>query len=122
MMTLEEAKQVWATYSKVWTDISSAEREALMRETLAENVIYTAPGSTGHGIAGFKVVLENFQVQFPGAYFQAGHIIEHHDQSLNEWTMFDRGGAVLMAGRTYARFNEQGMIEHLAGFFDAIDQ
>lgn len=116
-MTPEATLSKWEEYSTAWTALSSAEREALLRTALAEDVVYTSPVSDGRGIGGLATVIEDFQSQFPGAYFQTSQFLEQHNQSLAEWTMRDQAGASLLMGRSYARFNDEGLIEHLAGFW-----
>ena len=116
-MTPETTRRNWDAYSKAWTDISSAEREVLMREVLADHVTYTSPDSDGRGRDGLAAVIADFQRQYPGAYFETDLLLEQHNQSLADWTMRDRAGAALLKGRSYVRYGEQGLMEHLAGFW-----
>lgn len=116
-MTPEAMHTTWMTYSKVWTDLPPAERAVLMRETLAQEVSYAGPDNSGSGIETFTAVLESFQRQFPGAWFQTSQFIAHHDQALAQWTMHGPDSAVLLTGSTCIGFNDQGLIDRLTGFW-----
>jgi|SRR5476649_1048506 len=109
----------WATYSNAWRDISSQERDRLLKASVVDDVTFTAPGTHGRGVADLISMLEEFQRTYPGAYFDTTVLIVHNSQSLATWSMFDRAGAVLLVGNSYARWGDEQRIVHLAGFWQS---
>lgn len=117
-MPSEAMQQTWETYTKAWADVSGETRSRLVIQAVAEDVVYTSPDAAGCGIRGLMAVLQEFQQKFPGAYFETNHLFAQHRRCLAEWTMRDSSHAQLLAGRTYARLNDQGLIKDLAGFWE----
>ncbi len=71
----------------------------------------------GRGIDALIRHVAAFQPQFPGAYFKSNRLIAHRGQLLSEWTMCNKDGFEVLRGHSYARFNEQGRLTLLAGFW-----
>ena len=44
---------------------------------------------------------------------------QQHGQALAEWTQLNQDGSALVSGHSYARFNREGRIAHLAGFWSS---
>ncbi len=116
-MTEDTLQQLWKNYQDAWADIGLAERERLLRASVTEDVVFTSPNAEGQGFANLVTHIGDFQKQFPGAYFRSNRLLEQHDQLFSEWTMFNQDGSEFLTAHSYARFNDQGRLNHLAGFW-----
>ena len=116
-MTLETLQQIWKTYQDAWADIAVDERERLLRQSVTDDVIFTAPPYEGHGLGELVKHMEQFQEQVPGAHFKSNKLLTQHGQLISEWTMYNKDGSVSLTSYSYARFNEQGRLTDLAGFW-----
>ena len=117
-MTIDTLQQVWKSYQDAWADIAVADREHLLKQSVADDVIFTSPPSGGQGFANLVRHIGQFQEQFPGAYFKSNKLFTQHGQLLSEWTMYNKDGSEFLTAHSYARFNEQGRLTHLAGFWN----
>ncbi len=116
-MTEEHLQQLWKSYQDAWADVSSTERERLLRASVSEDVVFTSPNAEGRGFGKLIAHIEDFQQQFPGAYFRSNRLLEQHSQLFSEWTMFNREGSEFLTAHSYAHFNDEGRLKHLAGFW-----
>jgi hypothetical protein len=116
-MTEETLQQLWKNYQDAWSDIATAERERLLRSSVAEDVVFTSPNADGRGFDELLPHIAQFQAQFPGAYFRSNRLLEQHGQLLSEWTMFNRDGSEFLTAHSYAQFSAQGRLTFLAGFW-----
>jgi len=116
--TLQDTlQQTWKTYQDAWADIAVAERERLLRQVVIRDIVFTSQAAEGQGFSNLVTHIAEFQKQFPGAYFKSNKLFTHHGQLLSEWTMYNKDGSEFLTGHSYARFNEQGILTHLAGFW-----
>lgn len=109
----------WSTYQDAWSDVSAAERQALLGRAVAEECTFESPGGAGRGLAQLAAHIEVFQAQYPGASFKTHAMIAHHEQALAEWMIYDQDGAECLSGKSYARFGDDGRIRQLVGFWQA---
>jgi hypothetical protein len=109
----------WEIYQNAWADITDVERKELLSRSLADNISFSSLTSEGQGLAKMIANIENFQKQFHGATFRTHKYYEHHDQLLAEWMMYDKNGAELLAGKSFARFDANENLVFLSGFWDA---
>ena len=116
-MTEERLQQLWKNYQDAWADISVPEREHLLRASVTENVVFTSPNAHGQGFHNLVTHIGEFQTQFSGAHFHSNRLLQQNGQLLSEWTMFSREGAELLTAHSYARFSDEGLLTHLAGFW-----
>ncbi len=116
-MTEEKLQQLWKNYQDAWADISTDERERLLRASVTEDVIFTSPGANGRGFGDLLTHIAEFQQQFPGASFRSNQLLEQNNQLFSEWTLSDRGGSPLLTGHSYAQFDDGGHLTKLAGFW-----
>ena len=116
-MTLVTLQQIWKTYQDAWADIAVDERERLLRQSVTDDVIFTAPPYEGQGLGNLLEHIAQFQIQFPGARFESNKLFTHHGQLLSEWTMYNKDGSEFLTAHSYARFDEPGRLTHLAGFW-----
>lgn len=116
-MTEEKLEQLWNSYQGAWADISSDERERLLRASVTEDVVFTSPNVNGKKIDDLVTHLEDFQRQFPGAYFRSSSLIQQNNQLFAAWTMFNQDGSEFLTGHSYAQLSDGGLLKHLAGFW-----
>jgi hypothetical protein len=118
-MTIDTLQEIWNSYQAAWANIAPEERERLLRQSVTDDVAFTTPTGEGQGFGTLVAHVAQFQTQFSGAYFKSNKLVSHHGQLLSEWTMFSKDGAEILTAHSYARFNEQGLLTHLAGFWQA---
>ena len=111
-----EYRSTWATYQRAWEDVSSAERQDLLKESVTDDCIYTDPTGQTHTRAELVAYIEKFRESMPTGSFQNHKFLEHHDQSLAEWVLL-QNGADFQPGSSWARFGEDGRITNVTGFF-----
>jgi hypothetical protein len=116
-MTMKELQQLWKNYQDAWADIPVTDRERLLQQSVADDVVFTSPPNEGKGIGELVRHIGDFQTQFPGAYFKSNKLFTQHGQLLAEWTMFNKDGSEFLTAHSYAQLNEQGLLTHLAGFW-----
>jgi hypothetical protein len=116
-MTLENLQQLWKSYQDAYADIPLVQREHLLRQSVADDVLFTSPIVEGYGLGNLLEHIAQFQKQFPGARFQSNKLFTHHGQLLSEWTMYNKDGSEFITAHSYARFDERGLLTHLAGFW-----
>ena len=116
-MNDKELQQLWEMYQHAWAPVSDGERAELLRKSVAEEVVFTSPAGEGEGLPSLQRHVAEFQQQFPGASFRTDSIVQHHGQMLAAWVMLSDAGAELLQGNSYARWNEQGLLMQLSGFW-----
>ncbi len=117
-MPNEAYLSTWNTYQKAWANISPAERQDLLSSSVAEDCIYTDPGAECHGLKELIAHIEQFQQQFPGTLFHNDKFTDHHAQGLFNWTWYGADGTtVASTGTSYARFDKEGLLTQMTGFF-----
>lgn len=60
--------KTWNTYQSAWGPIEEAERRELLAQSVADDILYTDPGSQTHGAAALAERIAASQRQFPGAH------------------------------------------------------
>lgn len=110
--------ETWNTYQSAWSDISDGERRSLFARSVTDDCVYTDPTDHCEGIDALIAHVEGTQVKAPGARFHNDKFLDHHDQGLSEWTMFDGSGTVVATGTSYARFGADGRLMQMTGFFE----
>lgn len=121
-MTKDNLQQTYNSYLGAYSDIEPTERERLLRQSVTDDIISVSPDGESRGFGNLVEHIEQFQKQKPGAYFMSNKLIAHRDQFLSEWTMFSKDGSPAATAHTYGRFNEQGLLTYLIGFFEPVGQ
>jgi len=62
------------------------------------------------------------QQKFTGAYFRNDSFLEHHDQGLFLWTMYDKDGRAFVKGSSFGRFGTDGRLVQATGFSSTVEQ
>jgi hypothetical protein len=116
-MHIDTLQQLFKSYLDAYADIAADERERLLRQSVTDDVEFTGPVEDSRGFGSLVEHIGQFQKKLPGAYFKSNKLLTQHGQLLSEWTMYKKDGAEIATGHTYARFNDQSRLTHLAGFF-----
>ena len=117
-MTNEEYTATWKRYQAAWSAIGAAERKELLQGSVAADALYTDPTSECHGLQELTAKIEQSQEKTPGASFENTKFLSHHQQGLSSWTMRNSEGATVATGNSYARFNAEGLLIQMTGFFE----
>jgi hypothetical protein len=115
-MNSKELRQLFQGYLDAYGDDPPDERARLLKQSVTEDIVFTGPAESGQGIDNLLEHIGHFQQQLPGAYLRINRLSTQHGQLLAEWTLYKSGGAAIGSGHTYARFNNQSRLTHLAGF------
>ena len=116
-MTIEALQQIWKAYLNAYGEVAADERERLLRQSVTDDVVFTGPNEDDQGFGKLVEHIGQVQKKSPGARFESNKLLTQHGQLLSEWTLYKKDGAKIATGHKYARFNEQGRLTHLAGFF-----
>ena len=116
-MTKDTAEQIWKSYLQAYSNVSPEERRRLLELTVSDDIVSTNPGDEFTGLESLIVHVEHFQQRLPGAYFKLNKLLFHHEQALSEWTLHRSDDTPLRTAYTYGRFNDQGRMTLLTGFF-----
>lgn len=111
--------KTWNTYQRAWGPVQEAEREELLRASVSDDVVYTDPSSHTRGVQQLMNRIAESQRKFTGAVFRNDSFLEHHDQGLFLWTMYDGEGRVFVKGTSFGRFGADGRLVQATGFFEA---
>ena len=117
-MANQAREATWKAYQDAWADIAPEKRQDLLRQSVAEDCIFSSPSNNGRGAQALIAMIEDFQKMYPRASFRNHKMIEHHDEALAEWTMYDKSGAAFLPGKSYARFGLDGRLTQLSGFWE----
>jgi hypothetical protein len=117
-MNDEARLRTWNTYQAAWGPVDEDERRRLLAQSVAANFAYTDPGSQIEGRDALMIRIGQTQLKFPGAYFRNDSFLEHHEQGLFRWTMYDGAGRVFVKGESFGRFGEDGRLIQATGFFE----
>lgn len=115
--SVEELAIVFEGYLAAFAAASAADRERLLRHSVAEDVTFSNPGVEGCGLDDLLEHVAVFREQLPGAHFRLDWLRPQHSQLLAHWTTVDRDGADFVAGCSYARVDQHGRLTHIAGFW-----
>jgi hypothetical protein len=110
----------WNTYQAAWSRVSDGERQRMLDESVAPDCVYTDPASVSHGHRELTAKMQTTQRNFPGATFRNDKFAHHHGEAVSDWTMFDGNGRAIFTGTSYARYDGDGRLARMTGFFEAV--
>lgn len=115
----DEAKlETWKIYQAAWVDMPADERRAMLAKCVTDDCVYSDPGDHCEGVDALIVHIKGSLAKWPRMSFRNDKLLEHHDQGLSFWTMFDGDGGVVTTGHSYARFGSDGRLTRMTGFFE----
>ena len=97
-------------YLSAWSNVSSTERERLLRESVIEDVIFENPMQTRHGIPDVIAHLEGFQARFPDGSFRTNNMLGWGSNAMAEWQLVEGNGTPGFSGSDILKFNDNGLI------------
>lgn len=116
-MNTNTIQETWDAYGRAWADVSAAERESLLRQTVTGDCEFASPVAEGHNRQELTSTIEAFQTQSPGATITTHTLIVHHQQLLAAWTIYSKEGTAILSGHSTASYNEQNRLTRLTGFW-----
>jgi hypothetical protein len=117
MMQTETLEQRWNSYMTAFGAVAADERERLLEQSVAEDVVFTNPGAEGQSRAALMAHIEKFQQANPGAYFSTDKLYAQTDKLLAIWSMYRADGAKVATGYNFVRPDQDGRFSYMAGFF-----
>ncbi len=109
--------QTWETYTASWKAATAAEKQALFAQSLDPQCVYNDPQAATQGWQELTAYMDAFHQQVPGGHFQTKTFNTHHQQSLATWNMLDGQGQVIGEGTSFGRYNSDGKLVAMTGFF-----
>lgn len=109
--------QTWDTYTAAWKAGTDAEKQALFALSLDPQCEYNDPLTVACGWQELSAYMQSFHQQVPGGHFQTKTFETHHQQSIATWNMLDGKGQVIGEGTSYGKYNDQGKLVAMTGFF-----
>lgn len=107
----------WETYTASWKATSAAEKQALFVQSLDPQCVYNDPQVATQGWHELTAYMDAFHQQVPGGHFETRSFVSHHQQSIATWTMLDGRGQAIGEGTSYGKYNDQGKLVAMTGFF-----
>ena len=108
-----------ATYDRylaAWGAVSDAERERMLQDSVAENVVFENPQQTRRGRAELTAHLQGFQARTPGGAFRMNNMVGWDGHVLAEWQLVDAKGQPGFSGYDVLTFDDQGRISTILLF------
>ncbi len=116
-MSPETLKNNWKAYLAAYGSIDADERERLLQQSVADDIVFTNPGGRGERRTGLIAHIQDFQKKLPGTYFETEKIFIHHGELLTIWTMHKPDGMKVATGYNFVRPDGTGRFVYMAGFF-----
>ncbi len=102
--------EVYELYLAAWSPVSDAERARMLRESLSEQIVFSNPMQTRHGLSDVAEHLRGFQVRSPGDSFRMNNMLGWGEYALAEWQWVHAKGDAGFSGYDVLTFDEQGLI------------
>lgn len=116
-MTTATPQQRWNSYMAAFGTAAVEERDRLLENSVAEDVIFTNPAGDGQSRVGLSAHIEKFQKDNPGAYFNTDKVFAQRDKLLAKWSMYRQDGTKVATGYNFVRYDLDGRFSYMAGFF-----
>ena len=108
--------QTYDLYLAAWSAVPDNERVRMLRESLAEQAIFTNPQKTRHGRADVADHLKDFQLRSPGDSFRLNNMVGWGSYALAEWQWVHAEGNPGVSGYDVLTFDENGLISSILLF------
>lgn len=116
-MTSYTPEAQWNAYMAAFGTDMSPERDRLLAQSVADNVVFTNPGATGTGRAALSDHIAHFRAHMPGMVFETDKVYVSSGELLAVWTMYKGGHVHVATGYNFVRLDETGRFSYMAGFF-----
>ncbi|WP_420587144.1 nuclear transport factor 2 family protein [Ruegeria sp.] len=114
---MPDSHQTIADYGAAWQETDAPKRLALLERCFAENGRYTDPTADVHGRAHLATHIGEVLSSAGGRVELTSKPTQHHDVAHFTWHMVASDGSIVVSGHDFARFDTDGRIVQLAGFF-----
>lgn len=111
-------QKTWETYAASWKAESASDKRALFEKSLDPHCEYNDPLTTAKGWSALTDHMLDFHRQIPGGHFVTRYFLAHHNQSIARWEMRNGTNAVLGEGISYGKYNDDGKLIAMTGFFE----
>ncbi len=118
MFTTTTHEVTWELYGKAWSPVTAAARQGMLARTVDPDCQYADPTQACAGVAALAEAMHQFQQFMPGASFALTGFTVHHDQAMVSWNLLDERGKVVGTGTSFGRYNPDGRLVQMTGFFD----
>jgi hypothetical protein len=116
-MHAKTLEQHWNAYMAAFNATADTERDRLLEQSVADDVLFTNPGGEGGGRAGLSAHIAKFQQGNPGSYFTTEKLYAQADKLLAVWSMHKPDGAKVATGYNFVQPDRDGRFSYMAGFF-----
>jgi hypothetical protein len=116
-MTSESQRKTWEIYASSWSESNPARRLEMFGECLQPDCVYTDPMVQLTGFDQLTGYMVELSANVPGVRFLTTDFVAHHGQSLAHWNMVGSDGQVLSHGASYGRYEANGKLLQMSGFF-----
>lgn len=111
-------KKTWETYTSSWKAESADNKRAIFEECLDVECIYNDPLIKTIGWDKLVAYMLDFHQQIPGGHFVTNYFLAHNNQSIAKWEMKNGENSVVGEGISYGKYNENGKLVSMTGFFE----
>jgi SnoaL-like domain len=118
----QDKRSTWETYANAWKATTVQEKAHALKQSVAPKCVYQDPLAIANGHDELIAYMLGFHQQVPGGHFVTTYFLGHHDVSIAKWNMVNGEGAVIGDGVSYGRYNEQGALVAMTGFFETPPQ
>jgi hypothetical protein len=110
------------TYIGAWNERDDDARRGLVASAFADGAEYVDPMMSGRGVDEISSMIGAAQQQFPGCRFTlTTGPEEHNDRVRFSWQLAAADGQLLAGGTDFGLLAEDGRLQSVTGFLDAID-
>lgn len=111
-------KDTWETYTSSWKVASAEEKRTIFAKCLVADCEYNDPMTVAKGQDELLTYMLGFHKQIPGGHFVTKYFLAHNNQSIARWDMKTGDGTVVGEGISYGKYNSEGRLVAMTGFFD----
>ena len=110
-------QKIWEIYVSAWKAESATDKRALFEQCLDVECEYNDPLIKTKGWDELLAYMVDFHQQIPGGYFVTTYFLAHHNQSIAKWEMLNGEHTVAGEGISYGKYNKNGKLVAMTGFF-----
>ncbi len=118
----DDKQATWEIYASAWQEATAKGKADALGRSVAPACVYTDPTTVANGYDELIACMLAFHQQVPGGHFQTTYFLAHHDVSIAKWHMLSGDGVVIGDGISYGKYNNQGALVTMTGFFETPPQ
>ncbi|MEQ1515409.1 MAG: nuclear transport factor 2 family protein [Usitatibacteraceae bacterium] len=117
-----DKRTTWETYANAWKVTTAQEKTQALKQSVAPACVYQDPITVTKGYDELVAYMLAFHQQIPDGHFVTTYFLAHHDVSIAKWNMVSGDGTIIGDGASYGRYNEEGALVAMTGFFETPPQ